>query len=94
MFFFHLLTFLIVESYPASSLQGSVTPHKNRNSIASNTHRQPLAGKRLCKRMQSQARLNYAECSQPKRLRLKGSVADTKTLAETERSQLHPLPLW
>ena len=58
------------------------------------THRQPLAGERLCKRMQSQARLNYGERSQPKRLCLKDSVADTKTLAESERRQLHPLPLW
>ena len=69
-------------------------PTNTRNSIAASSHRQPLAGKRLCKRMQSQARLNYAERSQPKRLCLKDSVADTKTLAESERRKLHPLPLW
>ena len=40
----------------------------NRNSIASNSHWQPLVGT--------------------------DSVADTKTLAESERRQLHPLPLW
>ena len=52
-------------------------PTNTRNSIAASSHRQPLAGERLCKRMQSQARLNYAERSQPKRLCLKDSVADT-----------------
>ena len=69
-------------------------PTNTRNSIAASSHRQPLAGERLCKRMQSQARLNYAERNQPKRLCLKDSVADTKTLAESERRQLHPLLLW
>lgn len=64
-------------------------PTNIRNSIASNSQHQPLVGERLCKRMQSQARLNYAERSQPKRLCLKDSVADTKTLAESERRQLH-----
>ena len=43
-------------------------PTNARNSVASNTHRQPLVGK--------------------------DSVVDTKTLAETERSQLHPSSLW
>ena len=40
--------------------------------------------------MQSQARLNYAERSQPKRLCLKDTAGVTKNLAESERRQLHP----
>ena len=54
-----------LKNLSASTKQGGLHRTNNRNFIASDTHRQPLAGK--------------------------DSVADTKTLAETERSQLHPL---
>ena len=49
-----------------------------RNSIALNNQHQPLAGKRLCKRMQSQVCLNYMLSAVSQKTCLKDFASVTK----------------